>query len=79
MRRGLVPAGEHYEEEGKALHVEHVEIEERPEVHVEREIIVDTEEIQEEPGTETTIEKKVTRERRRRKNEVEEAGFPRLD
>jgi type III secretory pathway component EscV len=62
-------------EEGKSLHVERMEIEERPEVHVERETIIDTAETQETPDTATTIEQKVTVVRRRRKKTVADSGI----
>lgn len=52
-----------------------MEIEERPEVHVERETIIDTAETQETPDTATTIEQKVTVVRRRRKKTVADSGI----
>ena len=58
------------EGEGKALHVEHIEIIDRPEMHVERETIVETETTHESPSTETVIERRATVTRRRRKNDM---------
>jgi membrane protein implicated in regulation of membrane protease activity len=54
-------------EEGRALHVERMEVVERPEMHVERETVIDTERTEGPRDTETTVEKKVTVVRRRRK------------
>jgi hypothetical protein len=54
----------------RALHVERTEVEERPNLHIERETIVDTENVNEDPNTDTTIEKKMTVIRRRRKKEI---------
>jgi hypothetical protein len=51
----------------RALHVEHSEVEDRPSMHIERDTVVDTERKEESPDIETTIEKKVTVVRRRRK------------
>lgn len=69
-------------DESKALHVERMEIIERPEVHVERETIIDTAETQESPDTATTVEQKVTVLRRRRKKQSDTpsvAATPTLD
>ena len=48
------------------LHVERIEVDDAPQVHIEKETIVDTEEIAESPDVETTIEKKTTVTRKRR-------------
>lgn len=66
------------EEAPRALHVEHTEVEERPNVHIERETMVDTACVAESPDTETTIEQQVTVTRRRRKKPSadDSGGFP---
>ena len=47
------------------VHVERLEVDDASRVHIEKETIVDTEEIDESPNTETTIEKKTTVTRKR--------------
>ncbi|OGZ19917.1 MAG: hypothetical protein A2494_03655 [Candidatus Lloydbacteria bacterium RIFOXYC12_FULL_46_25] len=49
------------------LHVERLEVDDAPQMHIEKQITVDTEEIEESPDTETTIEKKTTVTRKRRR------------
>ena len=51
------------------LHVERLEVDDAPQMHIEKQTIVDTEEIEESPDTETTIEKKTTVIRKRRRPE----------
>ncbi len=58
----------------ESLHVERKETEDRRDVHVEREIVVDTERITQTPTTEVVVEKKVTVERRRRKKSEDVAS-----
>ena len=48
------------------LHVERTEVDDAPQMHIEKQTIVDTEEIEESPDVETTIEKKTTVTRKRR-------------
>ncbi len=55
------------QEEERVIHVERMEVIERPEVHVEREIVIDAERLPEMRNEETTVEKKVTVIRRRKK------------
>lgn len=62
--------------EETSLHVEHLEIEERPEVHVEREIYIDSTGEKTVQGVETKVEKKVTVSRRRRKDEKKDEIIP---
>ena len=62
---------EHSTAEGKALHVERMEVVERPELYVERETVIDTELVNRSNETETVIEKKTVTTRRRRKSDVE--------
>lgn len=50
------------------LHVERLEVDDVPQMHIEKQTIVDTEEIEESPDTETTIEKKTTVTRKRRRS-----------
>ena len=59
-------------QEGRSLHVERMEVVERPEVHVERETIIDTAQVHENTETETTVEKKVTVLRKRKKKQKPE-------
>lgn len=49
------------------LHVERTEVDDAPLMHIEKQTIVDTEEIEESPDVETTIEKKTTVTRKRRR------------
>lgn len=58
----------------RALHVEHTEVEERPDVRIERETVVDTARVAESSDTETTIEQKMTMTRRRRKKSSDNLG-----
>ncbi len=55
------------EEIPQSLHVERKETSERHDMHVEREIVIDTERMPLTPGSEMVVEKKITVERRRRK------------
>lgn len=79
VRRGLVVSPDQHDDESKALHVEHVEIEDRPEVHVEREVVIDSAALSSEEGVKTTVEKKVTVERRRRKTDIPEVNATQVD
>lgn len=65
--------GDEYEEYGaalrdepRALHVERKEVEDRPEVHIERETVIDTKRTHESPDTDVLVEKQVTTMRRRK-------------
>lgn len=58
------------------LHVERLEVEDAPRVHIEKQIIVDTEEVDESPDTETTIEKKTTVTRRRHHSSRRDEALP---
>lgn len=68
-RRGKIhrEAGIDAGESPRALHVERMEVEDRPLVHVERTTVMDTEHTSDIEDTETTVEKKVTVVRRRKK------------
>lgn len=57
------------------LHVERLEVDDAPQMHIEKQITVDTEEIEESPDTETTIEKKTTVTRKRRRAVDANASF----
>ncbi len=57
---------EQVETSPRSLHVERMEVEDRPRMHLERKTVVDSERRHEEPNTDTLVEKKVTVIRRRR-------------
>lgn len=63
--------GRIHHDQPKVLHVERTLVEDSPEVHIERNIVEDTEEIAGSFGDETTIEKKVSVTRRRKKRSDE--------
>lgn len=60
----------------RGLHVEHHEVEERPQMHVERDVVTDVERIDEDTEGETVVERQVSVVRRRRKKALpgEEGG-----
>lgn len=64
----------HYHDDGipgvlaHTLHVERTEVEDRPLVHIEKKVVVDTEEMSESPDSVSVIEKQTTTTRRRRRD-----------